>query len=374
MVSGLAVLTSTASEPRIALVQQSDPTRAGSWSGVPAGLTSGFRAAGCEVVPVGAEFRGAGRLARYLGMSWADQATSRAFAAAFSATANRRLRAAGGLDGVVMIGTSYTLSTSTPVVTFEDMTVAQALRQPDSVYSKLGSAAAARWKARQQRVYERSRGCCVASRWVATSLREDYGIPESKVHVVGLGRNLDVAPSSKDWSTPRFLFVGVDWERKRGEAVLEGFAAVREQYPDATLDLVGGHPPVDAEGVTGHGSLPLGSEEGEREYAGLLARATCLVMPSTFEPYGIAYLDAAAAGVGSIGTTVGGAEDAVGDSGRVVDPNDPQALTQAMLEMADAETARGCGETALARSGGLTWQAVAERVLTALGAPSVEVR
>ncbi len=373
MVSGLAVLPSTASKPRIALVQQSDPTRAGSWSGVPAGLTSGFGAAGCEVVPVGAEFRGSGRIARQLGMSWADQATSRAFAAAFSATANRRLRAAGRLDGVVMIGTSYSLSVDTPVVTFEDMTVAQALRQPDSVYSALGSAAAARWKARQQRVYDRSRGCCVASRWVARSLREDYGIPDSKVHVVGLGRNLEVEPSPKDWRTPRFLFVGADWERKRGAAVLEGFAAVREQYPEATLDLVGGHPPVDVEGVTGHGSLPLGSEEGRREYAGLLTRATCLLMPSTFEPYGIAYLDAAAAGVGSIGTTVGGAEDAVGDSGRVVDPNDPEALTRAMLEMADPETARSCGERALARSGTLTWQACAERVLTALREPSAGV-
>ncbi len=370
MVSGLAALTSTVSEPRIALVQQSDPTRAGSWSGVPAGLTSGFSAAGCEIVPVGAEFRGAGRLSRYLGMSWADQATSRLFAAAFSATANRRLRAAGRLDGVVMIGTSYTLSTDAPFVTFEDMTVAQALRQPDSVYSTLSSAAAARWKARQQRVYERSRGCCVSSRWVATSLREDYGVPDSKVHVVGLGRNLDVEPSDKDWDTPRFLFVGADWKRKRGDAVLEGFAAVRERCPEATLDLVGGHPQVDAAGVTGHGSLPLGSEEGRRRYAELLARATCLLMPSTFEPYGIAHLDAAAAGVGSIGTTVGGAEDAVGDCGRVVDPSDPEALTRAMLEMADPETARSCGERALARSEDLTWQAVAKRVLTALGEPA----
>ena len=311
---------SPAGGPRIALVQQGDPTRAGSWSGVPVGLTAGFRAAGCEVVPVSAEFRGAGRLARQLGMSWADQATSRAFAAAFSATANRRLRAAGRLDGVVMIGTGYSISIDAPVVTFEDMTVAQALRQPDSIYSTLGKAAAARWRARQQRAYERSNGCCVASHWVAESLREDYGVPESKVHVVGLGTNFEIGLiAAREWGTPRFLFVGVDWERKRGDAVVEAFAAVRERHPDATLDLVGGHPPIQAEGVIGHGILPLGSAEGRRRYARLLSRATCLLMPSTFEPFGIAYLDAAAAGAPCIGTTVGGAEDAVGDSGRVVE-------------------------------------------------------
>jgi Glycosyl transferases group 1 len=358
--------------PRIALVQQGDPTRVGSWSGVPVGLTGGFRAAGCEIVPISAEFRGSGRIARELRMTWADQATNRAFAAAFSLTANRRLRAAGRLDGVVMIGTSYSLSTRAPVVTFEDMTVAQALRQPDSVYSTLGPAAARRWQGRQQRVYERSHRCCVTSRWVAESLRDDYGVPEEKVCVVGLGRNLDVEVVERDWSTPRFLFVGVDWERKRGAAVLESFAVVRERYPEARLDLVGGHPAVDAEGVIGHGLLPLGSEEGKQRYAELLSHATCLLMPSTFEPYGIAYLDAGAAGVPSIGTTVGGAPDAVGDCGRVVDPGDPRGLPQAMLELADPETARELGERARSRSGTRTWQAVAERVLTAFREPPVE--
>jgi glycosyltransferase involved in cell wall biosynthesis len=355
-------------------VQQGDPTRPGLWSGVPVGLTSGFHAAGCETVPINAEFRGSGRIARELHMSWAHQATSRAFAAAFSVTANRRLRAAGPLDGVVMIGTSYSLSTRARVVTFEDMTVAQALRQPESIYDTLGAAAAARWQDRQRRAYERSHGCCVTSNWVAESVREDYGIPDAKIHVVGLGNNLEVEPVARDWSTPRFLFVGVDWERKRGAAVLESFAAVRERYPEAQLDLVGGHPAVDAERVIGHGTLPLGCEEGRQRYADLLSQATCLLMPSTFEPYGIAYLDAARAGVPSVGTTVGGAPDAVGDCGRVVDPGDPQGLTRAMLEMADPETARELGGRAHARSRTRTWRAVAERVLAVLRQPPVEAR
>lgn len=277
-----------------------------------------------------------------------------------------------------MIGSGYSLSSDAPVVTFEDMTVAQALRQPDSTYRELGAAAAARWQARQRRAYERSNACCVASHWVAESLREDYGVPGSKVHVVGLGSNFNIGPAAREWSTPRFLFVGADWERKRGAAVLEAFATVRERYPEATLDLVGGHPPIEAlieaEGVTGHGVLALNSFVGRRRYAELLSRATCLLMPSTFEPYGIAYLDAAATGMPSIGTTEGGAEDAVGDCGRVVDPNDPLALSRTMLELADAETARRLGERGIERSGKLTWQAVSERVLIALQTPSTGPR
>src|SRR4029077_4954776 len=64
MVFGLEPPNSPAQHPRIAIVQRGDPTRAGSWSGVPVGLISGFRAACCEVVPVNAEFRAAGGLAR----------------------------------------------------------------------------------------------------------------------------------------------------------------------------------------------------------------------------------------------------------------------------------------------------------------------
>jgi glycosyltransferase involved in cell wall biosynthesis len=205
----------------------------------------------------------------------------------------------------------------------------------------------------------------VASGWAATSVHEDYGVDAAKIHVVGLGANVEVDLVERDWSSPRFLFVGVDWERKRGAAVLEAFAAVRREHPSATLDLVGSHDPVRAEGVTDHGLLALGSD-GASRYAELLRRSTCLVMPSTFEPYGIAYLDAAVAGIPSIGTTCGGAAEAIGGCGRVVDPADPDALVAAMAELADPEMARKLGERARSRREALSWRAVAERVLEAL--------
>ena len=352
--------------PTIALVQQGDPARASTWSGVPAGLTKGLRAAGCEVIPVDAEFRGAGVLAERLRMSWADQATSRAFAAAFGATAQRRLRALTGVDGVVTIGSGYSLSTDLPRVTFEDMTVAQALRQPDPVYASLSERAAARWKNRQRRNYELSTACCAVSNWAAASVREDYGIPAAKIRTVGFGTNVEVAPVERDWSVPRFLFVGADWERKRGPAVVSAFAKVRQSIPEATLELVGGHPKVDAEGVIEHGRLPLGSPEGQQKYVQLLTRSTCLLIPSKFEPFGIAHLDAAVAGIPSIGSTVGGAVDAIGGGGLVVDPTDPAALPAAMLELADPNTARRLGARGRARSADVTWTAVAQRVLEAL--------
>jgi hypothetical protein len=359
--------------PRIALTLQGDPTDRASWSGVPASISSGLEAAGCEVVPIRAKFPQSGRVAGLLRMSWAEQATSRGFAAACGAAASRRLRRARPLDGIVMLGSGYSLSTPVPIVTFDDMTLALALRRNAPPYDSLSEAGKKTWLRRQQRIYQLSRGCCAAGTWAADSICNDYGIPAAKVHIVGTGHNVDVGRPQRDWSQPRFLFVGGDWERKRGDAVVTAFATVRGRHPQATLDLVGSHPPIDADGVTGHGRLPLNSEDGRRRYGELLHRATCFLMPSTYEPFGIAYIDAGATGIASIGTTVGGAPDAVGDGGRVVDPGDEGALVEAMLELCDPETARALGERAYRRSALLTWQAVAERLLRVLRPPGVDL-
>jgi glycosyltransferase involved in cell wall biosynthesis len=358
--------------PRVGIVFQGDASDPSAWSGVPAGLAGGLTAAGAEVVPVDARFPGSGRIANALKFSWADATANGGFAAASSSVASRRLRRAR-VDGALAIGSGFMLDTDLPVVTYEDMTVAEALRRDDPVYRALKPAAARRWIERQRRIYERARGCCAASNWVADSVREEYGIAADRVHVVGIGRNMDRdSPPQREWSAPRFLFVGFDWERKRGPAVVEAFAAVRERWPEATLDLVGGHPAIEAPGVTGHGPLPLRDPESRRRYAEILDRATCFLMPSTYEPFGIAYLDAGAAGVPSIGTTVGGSPDAVGPGGMVVDPSDPTALVTAMLELADPETAQRLGALAVAHSALLTWQTVGERVLRALRLPGVD--
>jgi hypothetical protein len=363
----------TARPPRIAILQQADPDDPGAWSGVPAGLTAGLRHAGCETVRVDARFPKADGLAGRLRMSWADQSANGAFAAASSVAASRALRAAGSLDGAVMLGSGFVPATRVPLATFEDMTVALAIRQGDPVYGALGDRAKRRWLERQRRIYERARACCVSSRWAADSVRDDYDVPPAKIHVVGLGHRAERRAVERDWSVPRFLWVGFDWERKRGPAVVEAFAAVRDRFPNATLDLVGGHPPVQAPGVTTHGKLPLGSEEGQRKYNDLIRHATCFLMPSTYEPLGIAFLDAAATGLPSIGTTVGGTPDAVEGCGRVVDPADERALLEAMLELCDPETARRFGERAFERSALYTWEAVGERIVRALRPPGVDL-
>jgi glycosyltransferase involved in cell wall biosynthesis len=156
------------------------------------------------------------------------------------------------------------------------------------------------------------------------------------------------------------------WEHKNGPAVLEAFARLRAELPEARLDVVGTHPPIDAPGVTGHGVLRLDEPEQRRRLEGLFATATCFVMPSWYDAAGIAYVEAAAAGVPSIGTRNGGPSYLIGEGGVVVDPDDHAALLSEMRRLADAATAARMGSAARARSERFTWGAVARRLLRAL--------
>ncbi len=211
----------------------------------------------------------------------------------------------------------------------------------------------------------------MATPWAAESVISDYGVAPDKVHVVGIGRNHTATAGGRKWSEPRFLFIGMDWSHKNGPSVLEAFARLRDDIPHARLDVVGDHPSLDQYGVTGHGvlrrDLPKHRERVER----LLACATCFVMPSRTEAAGIAYVEAAAAGLPSIGTSSGGSSYLIGDGGVTVDPSDRDDLLAAMRRLADPETAALMGAAAKRRSQLFTWTAVAHRVLRALeGSPA----
>jgi len=165
---------------------------------------------------------------------------------------------------------------------------------------------------------------------------------------------------------PRFLFVGVDWKRKNGAAVLKAFAKVRAQIPSATLAVVGQHPPFEQPGVEGYGFLARENPAGQRLLDQLFASATVFVLPSLFDPSPIAYLEAASAGLPVIATTCGGAGELLGDASISVDPYDNEALYNAMMRLSDGALARSMGMLALVRSANSRWRDVSERIVSSL--------
>jgi glycosyltransferase involved in cell wall biosynthesis len=355
----------------VALVSVGDPESPGTWSGVTAGILGGLRELG--VVTRGLDLELPRGLEQAMLVAAAARTRNRYDAegaaltiAARTRLARRRLRGVA-VDGAIQIGTTFALASGTPYVTLEDMTLHQA-GASHPVFSRMSRAAVDRWERRRHEIYDRALMCAVASRWAGESLRKDYGLPSTRVAVVGFGANQAAAAPDRDWRSPRFLFVGIDWERKGGPLVLRAFSRLRRVVPTAVLDIVGGHPPLQVSGVRGHGVLSWARPREREIMIDLFARATCFVMPSSIEPFGIAYVEAASAGVPSIAGSLGGPGDVIGaDGGIVVEPDDEDSLFEAMLRLADPATARRMGEAAHARSGLYTWPKVAERLLRALG-------
>lgn len=287
----------------------------------------------------------------------------------------RHIAHAGRLDGLVQYGGELRAPPGLAMVTFQDSTLAQAVAAYEWPHLRdLSARQIARNIDWQRAAYASAVACCGASHWTVESLRRDYGVPQPRAHVLGFGANyVPDSTAERDWTVPRFLIVASDWERKNGAAVVAAFRRVRERFPLAVLDVVGDHPRLDEAGVTAHGRLRL-SDAGDRgKLRALYAHATVMVMPSLHEPLGIAHIDAGLHGMASIGSANGGAATAIGDAGRVVDPNDDDALAAAMLELSAGALARRLGERARQRALLFTWPQVAERLIRALAIPGLDV-
>jgi glycosyltransferase involved in cell wall biosynthesis len=295
---------------------------------------------------------------------------SREMAAIKSAAARVRLRRRGPVDRAIAYGSEFRLPEGMDYVTLDDATIVQLRRGWDYHWMQaVSDGALRRMIARQRRIFHRARACCLLTHWAADSAMRDYGVPERRVHVVGCGPNRELRPAPRDWSAPRFLFVGRDFERKNGPMVLRAFAEVRSRWPSATLDLVGDHPRIEQPGVRGHGVRDLTSPADVALTNALFERATCFVMPSMIEPAGHVFAEALAAGVGSIGPREGGSPTIIGDAGATVGAGDFEDLERQMLRFCDPDEAQRLAACARRRAALFTWRAVAERVLRALDLP-----
>jgi len=361
-----------------------EPSSPGQWSGTPRGLADGLHAQGVDVVALGTSLGPdlhtvLSVTSRIDGRSGPVLARSAARTAARGRSIARTVRRALPLDGLVAMGTDMyelvgVVPQSLPVVTYDDGTLLQMWRNPGSDIRRAGflEREVVRWFQVQRRGALAASACCVSTSWAARSFVDDYGVPAGQVHVVGMGHRARASVAGeRDWSVPRLLFVGVDWRRKNGDAVVRAFRALQESVPAATLDVVGGHPSLDGiPGITGHGLLRRDDPAAQARLDGLFARATVFVLPSLFDPSPIAYLEAASAGLPVVATTEGGASELLGAGAIAVRPDDQAAIDAAVRRLSDPEVARVTGAEAAARATSSTWDEVASRVLRVLGACS----
>jgi len=191
------------------------------------------------------------------------------------------------------------------------------------------------------RTFALARGIVVWSSWNADSLIKDYGVPADKIRVIppGVDLRLWTTPDAQARAAtrlPRVLFVGGDFERKGGRLLLDWFRT--QGRGRCELDLVT-RAAIEAEpGVHVHRQITGNSPEARR----LFSNADVFVLPSLGECFGIASVEAMAAGLPVVATRVGGTTDIVehGQTGFVVEPNDPRDLGCALDRLLDDRAQR----------------------------------
>src|SRR5829696_2574350 len=174
--------------------------------------------------------------------------------------------------------------------------------------------------------------------------------------------------------TPVLLYVGRYTEVKRLPLLIEAYAlAAPRFYRRAPLVLVGGFPgewegehPLDAVRHSGARDVFLAGWHEHAELPDFLAASDVVVLPSVREQFGQVLVEGGACGLPSIAVDAYGPAEIVrdGDTGRLVPPDDRDALAAALAEAVnDPGERRRRGERAAedARAK-YSWPALAERV------------
>lgn len=179
--------------------------------------------------------------------------------------------------------------------------------------------------------------------WARQSLIADYGVEEERITVIAPGVNLALwtRPATRDAAGPgRILFVGADFERKGGPALLDAFAGL---HTCCELHLVTKAALEPAPGVHVYRDVAPNSDVLKRLYA----TADLFVLPTLADCFPLVIQEAMAAGLPVIATDVGAIGEAVrdGETGLLVPPGDVRALGAALDALvSDRARRRAMGE------------------------------
>lgn len=194
---------------------------------------------------------------------------------------------------------------------------------------------------RDGHIFRAARLIVSTSRWAAGSVREQY--PDCTTDIVVMPNPVALPPGSEDWVAERYrrsmetpgyrpnvLLVGGDFPRKGGYDLLRVWRDAR-LGDRARLALMTGWPldrSLMPPGVSVHPKVILHTPE----WHALWRDADIFVLPTRDEAWGIAFQEAAAAGLPAIGTRITAVPEIIADevTGLLVPPADPAALLLAL--------------------------------------------
>ena len=173
---------------------------------------------------------------------------------------------------------------------------------------------------------------------------ERVGLPQEKVEVIHYG--LDELPSEWGANPPddlpadaRVLLAVCRLEPQKGvDVAVRGLPDVVAQHPDARLVVLGEGPQrAELEALARSLEVPVHLLGRVPDVVAWLRRAQLLVHPVRWEGFGLALLEAMLASLPIVATRVSSIPEIVvdGETGLLVEPNDPHALAAAVNRVLD---------------------------------------
>jgi glycosyltransferase involved in cell wall biosynthesis len=234
------------------------------------------------------------------------------------------------------------------------------------------------WLAEERRAYHGAAHVFTMTATAARSLVDDYGVPARNVSPVGGGLNFDGVPEVRhvhEAPSKTILFVGREWKRKGGDVLVSAFREVRSRVPDARLAIVG----VQAREVGQHPGVEVLGDVSDRSVVlRLYADAAVFCLPSVYEPYGFALVEAMGLGLPCIAAEGVASHEIVvpEQTGLLVEPRDPHALAVALVRLLENPgEAIAMGQAGRRRvEEELNWRRVVDRMERGLHAAADEER
>ena len=195
----------------------------------------------------------------------------------------------------------------------------------------------------------------VTSPSTAAVLTGTYGVAPGRITIARPGTDRPHRPRAPV-APPLILSVGIQHPRKGHDVLLRALARLRDL--DWTAVIAG--KPYDedhaAELARLHHDLGLGARVRlagflpDAELAGLYAAASVFALATRFEGYGLVFDEALAHGLPIVSCRTGAVPDTVPEAaGRLVPPDDPEALADALAALLRDKASYGsCAEAALA--------------------------
>jgi glycosyltransferase involved in cell wall biosynthesis len=231
-------------------------------------------------------------------------------------------------------------------------------------------------------------GVIAVSETTARDVVERLGLPEDRVAVARNGVDHQTFRPSRRrlFDFPYVLFVGSEQPRKNLGALLAAMALLAEQGGMDRLRLVkvgepGSEPSYRQATIARIRELGLGDRVvltgwlSDRQLATAYAGATCLVVPSLYEGFGLPPIEAMACGCPVLASSHGSLGEILGDAALRLRSCDPGAIADGIRRVAEEpRLAAELSGRGLRRAGEFTWQRAAaatraayERFAEALG-------